>query len=105
MPGAKGVRWSPQADRDLLDIWGYYATVATDAIANRLLHNIYAAADRAAERPRLARPRDELIPGLRSIAIRPYLLFFRMASDDVEIVRVLHERRDLATVFGRDRQP
>jgi toxin ParE1/3/4 len=99
------VRWSFQADQDLLDIWGYYATVATGDVADRLLRDIYASADRAADRPRAWRTRDELIPGLRSIAVRPYLIFFRIIGADIEIIRVLHERRDLAAVFGRERKP
>lgn len=45
------------------------------------------------------RSRDEIIPGLRSILVHPYVIFYR-ANNDVEIVRVLHQRRNFAAVFS-----
>jgi plasmid stabilization system protein ParE len=45
-----------------------------------------------------------LAPGLRSALARPYTIFYRVQTDEVEIVRVLHERRDFPAIFsGRDR--
>ena len=49
----------------------------------------------------MGRPREELAPGLRSILAHPHVLFYRVADQTVEIARVLHERRDLAAIFGR----
>lgn len=50
------------------------------------------------------RARDEILPGLRSVVVHPYTVFYRVRDDTVEIVRVLHERRDFAAVFGKKEQ-
>jgi len=49
----------------------------------------------------LARTRDELLPGLRSALADPNILFYRVRKDAVEIIRVLHGRRDIASIFAR----
>jgi toxin ParE1/3/4 len=105
MPNARLPLWSFEADQDLLEIWRYYAEVAAIEIADRLVREMHAAAARAAGKPMVWRARDELIPGLRSIAVRPYAIFYRIAADNIEIVRVLHERRDLAAIFSKPRNP
>lgn len=40
--------------------------------------------------------RDELRPGIRGFPVRPHVIFFRYTADEIEIVRVLHARRDVA---------
>jgi plasmid stabilization system protein ParE len=39
------------------------------------------------------------MPGLRSVLVHPYTVFYRLNDGAVEIVRILHERRDIARVF------
>lgn len=45
----------------------------------------------------VGRPRDDLVPGLRSVPNGNYLIFFRYAGDRLEIVSIRHAARDLAT--------
>lgn len=47
----------------------------------------------------LGRARDEIEPGLRSIAWRRYVVFFRYLPDRVQILRVLHGGRDVPSVL------
>ncbi len=47
-----------------------------------------------------AHQRTELIKGMRSIVVHPYLVFYRPGDAVVEIVRVLHGRRDLDAIFA-----
>ena len=96
------VAWSPEADSDLLDIWAYYARVASPEIADNLLREIDRVGEGIGENPLLSRPRDELVPGLRSVIVRPHVIFFRIKNGAVEVVRVLHGRRDFPALFGRD---
>jgi plasmid stabilization system protein ParE len=70
-----------------------------------LLRDIESAARRAGERPTAWRAHAELGPEIRSIPVRPYRIFFQVAWKDIEIVRVLHERRDLGAVFAGNRKP
>jgi toxin ParE1/3/4 len=51
----------------------------------------------------IGRPRDELATDLRSVLVHPRVIFYRVADEIVEIVRVLHQRRDLGAVFARER--
>ena len=39
---------------------------------------------------------------MRSVLTRPYTLFYRIADTRVELVRVLHERRDFAAALKDD---
>jgi len=52
-----------------------------------------------AEQPMLGRSRDELAPGLRSIPLGRYVIFYEVIPDGISIVRVLHGARDLGSLF------
>jgi toxin ParE1/3/4 len=94
------VNLSPEADEDLIDIWGYLAREASERVADRQLHDIDAACERLKAWPYSGRQRDELLTGMRSVPIHPYIVFYRIQGDAVEIVRVLHGRRDIASIFA-----
>ena len=49
----------------------------------------------------LGRPRDELATGIRSIVHKNYVIFFRYEPDNIEIVNILHGRRDHSAIFER----
>jgi len=38
--------------------------------------------------------RSDLLPGARSLPIESHTLFYRVTTDTVEIIRVLHGRQD-----------
>jgi toxin ParE1/3/4 len=98
------VVWAPRAKRDLRDVWRYYERVASPEIADTLLREINKAGERLAEQALMWRARDEVLPGLRSVLVHPYTIFYRVDDGVVEIVRVLHERRNFAAVFsGKER--
>jgi plasmid stabilization system protein ParE len=101
------VVWSLTAQQDLIDIWGYFAHVASPTTADRLIDEIEAAANRLVIDPRMHRVRADLIPNLpgelRAAPAHPYTLFYRMdprsadGHEEIEILRVLHERRDFSS--------
>jgi len=62
------------------DVWRYYARVASVEVADRLLREIDAAAQRLSEDAVRWRARDELMAGLRSALVPPYVIFYR--TDD-----------------------
>ncbi len=49
----------------------------------------------------MSRTRDEILPGIRSVLVHPYSIFYRIREDTVEIIRVLHERRDVLTALAK----
>ena len=51
-----------------------------------------------AEHPQIGRQRPEVMPGLRSFAIAPWVIFYRIEDEAVGIVRIIHGARDLDEV-------
>ena len=103
MPEAgRRVVWAPKAKQDLLSVWRYFAHVASPEIADKLLKDIRLAGERLGERPLLGRPREEVLPGLRSVRVQPYAVFYRVTDARVEVVRVLHERRNFLAALTKD---
>lgn len=91
--------WSPAAERDLLELWAYYARVASPDIADNFLREIDRVTDAIVHNPLVSRDRTELMPGLRSAVVRPHVMFFLFRNGGVKIARVLHERRDFPALF------
>jgi toxin ParE1/3/4 len=89
---------SPEARLDLLEI-GDYVGAENPSAAVRLLDSFRSTFELLADRPGAGRLRPEFRRGLRSFPIGSYLVFYREVGSGVEIVRVVHGRRDLRRVF------
>jgi len=50
--------------------------------------------------PQSGTRRDELRRGLRTFPVGSYLVFYFIVEDGIEIVRVLHGRRDIESIFS-----
>ena len=92
------VRRSALAEQDYRDIWRYISADNPDA-ADRLLLRIDSKLDLYANNPAMGTLRDQFAPGLRSFPVGNYLVFYRIAADGIELVRVLHGARDLSSRF------
>lgn len=90
----KRVRRSPRAVDDLDEIWRFVAADNLQA-ADRLIDRLIAAGEPLAEFPHLGRDRTGLAPGLRSLPVGNYVLFYRPDGHGAVIVRILHGRRDI----------
>ena len=99
---SKQVVWSLEADRDLLDIWSFLASAASPEVADDQIRKIVRACEPLSDQPLLGRMRDELVPGLRSKIAYPHVIFYRVTTAAVEIVRVFDGRRDLDDIFEDD---
>lgn len=88
-------RLSSHAAADLVEIAVYIARDNLDAALrhDELLHEKFAA---LAQNPKLGRARDSMRPGLRSLPVGAYLIYYAEQSDWVEVVRVVHAARDPA---------
>jgi len=70
-----------------------YITERDSAAAERLLGAIEAAAERLSEHPFMYRPGR--VPGTREAMVHPnYILVYRVTSDSVEIVSLVHARQE-----------
>lgn len=89
---------SDPAKQDAAQIWEYIARDNPDA-ADRLLDHFDQALELIVKVPMMGRPRDALVPGLRSFRVGNYLLFYRTVAEGIELVRVLHGARDIPQLF------
>jgi toxin ParE1/3/4 len=94
--------WSPEARADLEEIWTYYAGVAGRQTADNIVRKIAGTCIVISDHPLAGRARDELRPGVRSLAVRPHVVFYRVVNGMPEIVRVLDGRRDIDAIFAED---
>ena len=92
--------WSPIAAQDLLDIWDYVASDGSPAVADKQLHEIDRSCFALGRWPEYGKARDDVRVGLRSVSVSRYEVFYRVTKTAIEIVRVLHERRDVDGIFS-----
>lgn len=85
---------SAEAEEDLIGIWLYIARDNPGA-ADDMLHRMDEKFVLLAENPRLGRALPELRAGMRRWPFGDYLILYREISGGVEIVRVIHGKRDL----------
>lgn len=91
---------SPAAAEDLREIGRYLVTKASREVAARVVRGIRDTCQLLADTPgRIGHARDELRPGARSIPVPPHVVYFRYAGDVIEVIRILHERRDVRAEF------
>ena len=88
----------PQAEADLDDLWEHIAEANPDA-ADKVLDAIAERCTLLAQFPMLGTSRDELFPALRSLAVGSYVIFYLPLDDGIDVIRVLHGRRDIESLF------
>ena len=54
--------------------------------------------ERVAASPGAGRDRSDFLPGMRSVAVERHVVFYRAFGPDVVILRVVHQRRDMAAM-------
>lgn len=83
-----------RAEADLADIWRYTAQRWSVAQADKYYHELVEALGALASQPALGRPCDETRAGYRRHNVGSHVVFYLNAGDDVDVVRILHARRD-----------
>lgn len=85
---------SPLALGDLKNIFQYginslhrvEATSYLDRLKERLWH--------LTEYPEIGRPRDDLLPLMRSLVVEQHVVFYQVREKQISVVRILHSRQD-----------
>lgn len=86
-------------DLDALHAW--IDDEATVDIANAYLDRLQARIEALSEFPDRGTPRDDLIPGLRTLAFeRRLIIAYRVTVRDVHVLRVISGQRQLAPLLG-----
>lgn len=92
-----GYLLSPAAQADLGQIWDYSACKWGRDRTDRYILSIRDACDALADGSRHGRPIDAIRPGYRKLAVASHFLFYRIsASGLVDVVRILHQRMNVA---------
>lgn len=87
-------RLTPAAQQDLSSIWDFTEERWDIRQAETCLREIQAAIERVAADPRRGRSRAEIREGYISYAIGSHTIFYLRRQDDIDIIRVLHQRMD-----------
>lgn len=91
------VVFSPRARSDLAEIWDFTAGRWGADQADRYVGAIVATVDAVAAGEKTGRAVDRVRRGYRRIRSGSHLVFYRRgASAEVVVVRILHERMDVA---------
>lgn len=91
----------PRAVRDIDEQAAYLARHASEAVAVRFLGVLAEVMLRIMEMPELGPKWESDVPALRDLQFwipkkfKNHMVFYRVAGDCIEIVRVLHGARDL----------
>ena len=93
----------PRARADLLAIRAWSEDRWREARTRDFLEGLIEAVERLVATPEMGRPRDVLLPGLRSIRHRGYVIFYLVEDTGPVVIAVLHERRNLAALDFADR--
>ncbi len=88
------LRFSGQAKEDLIDLWEYIA-VHDELAADRYLDCVFERSGELLVHPELGRPRPEVYTGIRSLLCRNHLIFYRVGTEAIEVLRILHGSMDL----------
>jgi len=91
---------SEKAETDLIKIYTYIADRNPRA-ADVLVQEIDAKFKNLSRFPFIGRERSALAPGLRSVLVGNYVIFYVVEQDRIVVVRILDGRTDIDEEFKR----
>jgi toxin ParE1/3/4 len=94
-------RFTPRAVLDLEEIVDFLGAANPKTAVT--VETIEARCRALVAMPDSGRSREDLAPGLRSSVVEPYLIFYRTVGDEIHIIRILHGRRDIRSIFRKSR--
>ena len=94
------IRLAATAQADLIEIWLNITEYRSSDAADQIIDHLAETYETLAQFPEMGRRRDELFPGCRNFTVLPYLIFYQLRPDEIEIIRVLHVRKIFQTSFN-----
>jgi len=86
---------SKKAIADLEEIWLYTADKWSVNQADRYYKLIFDEISFICKNPRTGRQMEQVRKGYRAVKVKSHIIFYSIAVDTVQIVRILHERMDV----------
>ena len=96
------LRITPRAHKDIFGILEYIEQNNCTEIAEKQVNKIYETIEFLKENPYMGKALEKLDGNkteYRTMTIRPYIAFYVIAKDCVEIIRVLDGRRDYLRIL------
>ncbi len=87
-------RLTPAAERDLEVIWTYTVQQWGIEQANRYTDIMTTAFAQLAQSPKTAPACDHIRPGYRCCGVERHMIYFRITTYGIAVVRILHDRMD-----------
>jgi toxin ParE1/3/4 len=87
-------RLSPAAIKDLESIWQYTQQQWGVDQAQRYFETLVSAFESIAQTPNTSPACDHIRAGYRSQLIEKHVIYFRITTDGVDVIRILHVRMD-----------
>ena len=97
-------RVSADAERDLDEIFLYWATRTSLNVADRLIENITDRFWLIGEHPDAGRLAEEMGPGVRCFPAGKHLIYYRKTRRTLDILHVFHGARDQERILRRKRR-
>jgi toxin ParE1/3/4 len=92
-------RLTPRAEKDLEEIWRYTAEQWSVDQAETYVGELFDIMSALAIDPGGGRRADNVRPGYRRRNAGSHVIFYRVARNGIEVVRVLHLRMDIESHF------
>ncbi|HEV3166518.1 MAG TPA: type II toxin-antitoxin system RelE/ParE family toxin [Isosphaeraceae bacterium] len=105
---SRGVVKLPKSEVDLIGCYAYLGEQASVAVADRFLTAVENTLGLIAKTPGIGAPHqtnNARLVGLRSFPVpkfKRYILFYQAFDDRIELVRVLHGARDIASILSAE---
>ena len=100
------VVFAPEAEAQLVALYRYIAREASPEIADRFTGAIVEHCERLESFPHRGTPRDDLRPGLRTIAFRRRVtIAYAVDADQVAILGIFYGGQDIDAILSGDNSP
>lgn len=87
-------RLTPAAERDLEGIWLYTAQQWSPGQADHYIDILTSTFSDLAQYPKTAPTCDQIRSGYRRRSIEQHMIYFRITTYGISIIRILHDRMD-----------
>lgn len=85
-----------EAINDLTDIWRYTLQEWSESQADKYYETIKSACKEIGVDPNIGKPYTEISKNLLGLKSGKHIIFYyQLSEDEVEVIRILHERMDL----------
>lgn len=95
------LKFTQLAREDLLNI-GDYIAKDNPIAALDFVHRLQERCILLTDHPGSGRKRDEIEPAMRSATEGEYVIFFRALPDGIEVIRIIHSKRDIGKISFSD---